>query len=142
MASITIQAHPDRSEIKRRLRASEITPTHQRVLIAEALFEKPQHVSAEQVLAMVNKDHEEVSKATIYNTLGLFAQKGLINEVIIEASKVFYDTNLEKHHHLYHTDTGVLEDISSSEIKIEKLPAPPEGTVLEDVDIIIRLRKS
>ena len=142
MASITIQAHPNRSEIKRRLRASEITPTHQRVLIAEALFEKPQHVSAEQVLAMVNKDHEEVSKATIYNTLGLFAQKGLINEVIIEASKVFYDTNLEKHHHLYHTDTGVLEDISSSEIKIEKLPAPPEGTVLEDVDIIIRLRKS
>jgi Fur family iron response transcriptional regulator len=142
MASITIQAHPDRSEIKRRLRASEITPTHQRVLIAEALFEKPQHVSAEQVLAMVNKDHEEVSKATIYNTLGLFAQKGLINEVIIEASKVFYDTNLEKHHHLYHTDTGVLEDISSSEIKIEKLPEPPEGTVLEDVDIIIRLRKS
>jgi Fur family iron response transcriptional regulator len=91
---------------------------------------------------MVNKDHEEVSKATIYNTLGLFAQKGLINEVIIEASKVFYDTNLEKHHHLYHTDTGVLEDISSSEIKIEKLPEPPEGTVLEDVDIIIRLRKS
>ena len=142
MASNTIQAHPNRSEIKRRLRASEITPTHQRVLIAEALFEKPQHVSAEQVLAMVNKDHEEVSKATIYNTLGLFAQKGLINEVIIEASKVFYDTNLEKHHHLYHTDTGVLEDISSSEIKIEKLPAPPEGTVLEDVDIIIRLRKS
>ena len=142
MTSNTIQAHPDRSEIKRRLRASEITPTHQRVLIAEALFEKPQHVSAEQVLAMVNKDHEEVSKATIYNTLGLFAQKGLINEVIIEASKVFYDTNLEKHHHLYHTDTGVLEDISSSEIKIEKLPAPPEGTVLEDVDIIIRLRKS
>ena len=142
MTSNTIQAHPDRSEIKRRLRASEITPTHQRVLIAEALFEKPQHVSAEQVLAMVNKDHEEVSKATIYNTLGLFARKGLINEVIIEASKVFYDTNLEKHHHLYHTDTGVLEDISSSEIKIEKLPAPPEGTVLEDVDIIIRLRKS
>src|SRR5210317_711940 len=107
MTSNAIQPHPNRSEIKRRLRASEITPTHQRVLIAEALFEKPQHVSAEQVLAMVNKDHEEVSKATIYNTLGLFAQKGLINEVIIEASKVFYDTNLEKHHHLYHTDTGV-----------------------------------
>ena len=142
MVTQTMQFHPNRSEIKKRLRTSEITPTHQRVLIAEALFEKPQHVSAEQVLAMVNKDHEEVSKATIYNTLGLFAQKGLINEVIIEPSKVFYDTNLEKHYHLYHTDTGVLEDISSSEINIEKLPEPPEGTVLEDVDIIIRLRKS
>ena len=142
MASTTLQAHPNRSEIKSRLRASDITPTHQRVLIAEALFVKPQHVSAEQLLTMVNKEHEEVSKATIYNTLGLFAQKGLINEVIIEPSKVFYDTNLEKHYHLYHTETGELEDISSSQIKIEKLPDPPTGTVLEDVDIIIRLRKS
>ena len=142
MAMNTIQPKPTRSEIKNRLRASEITPTRQRVLIAEALFEKPQHVSAEQVLTMVNKEHEEVSKATIYNTLGLFAEKGLINEVIIEPSKVFYDTNLEKHYHLYHTDTGELEDISSSKIKIEKLPELPEDTVLENVDIIIRLSKS
>jgi len=91
---------------------------------------------------MVNKDQEEVSKATVYNTLGLFAKNGLLNEVIIKPSKVFYDTNLEKHHHLYHIDSGTLEDISASQVKIEQLPELPSGTELEDVDVIIRLRKS
>jgi Fur family iron response transcriptional regulator len=128
--------------IASRLRAYGITPTQQRVRIGEALFAKAQHVSAEQVLSMVNKDHEEVSKATVYNTLGLFAKKGLLHEVIIEANKVFYDTNLDKHHHLYHIDTGTLEDISASQVKIGQLPELPEGTILEDVDVIIRLRRS
>ncbi|MDW3095924.1 MAG: Fur family transcriptional regulator [Gammaproteobacteria bacterium] len=124
------------------LRSHGITPTLQRIRIGEALFAKAQHVSAEQVLSMVNKENEEVSKATVYNTLGLFASKGLLHEVVIEASKVFYDTNLDKHHHLYHIDTGVLEDISANQVKIGQLPELPDGTILEDVDVIIRLRKS
>tara|TARA_R110002095_G_scaffold73611_1_gene62704 strand:+ start:441 stop:878 length:438 start_codon:yes stop_codon:yes gene_type:complete len=132
----------DSMQITARLRAHGITPTLQRIRIAEALFAKAQHVSAEQVLSLVNKGHANVSKATVYNTLGLFAKKGLLHEVIIEASKVFYDTNLEKHHHLYHIDTGMLEDISASQVKIEQLPELPEGTVLEDVDVIIRLRSN
>ena len=132
----------DHSNISTRLKASGITPTQQRIRIGEVLFAKAQHVSAEQLLAMVNKDNEEVSKATVYNTLGLFAKKGLINEVIIEPGKVFYDSNLEKHHHLYHVDSGMLEDISADQVKIEQLPELPNGTMLEDVDVIIRLRKT
>ncbi len=132
----------ERMHITAKLRAHGITPTHQRVRIGEALFAKAQHVSAEQVHSMVNANQEGVSKATVYNTLGLFAKKGLLHEVIIEPNKVFYDTNLEKHHHLYHTDAGVLEDISADQVKIEQLPELPSGTILEDVDVIIRLRKS
>ena len=142
MNSTPTQFSSDRMEIIARLRACGIGPTHQRVRIGEVLFAKPQHVSAEQVLSMVNRDNDEVSKATIYNTLGLFAEKGLLREVIIDPSKVFYDTNLDKHHHLYHIDTGTLEDISADQVKIGQLPEVPEGTVLEDVDVIIRLRKS
>lgn len=132
----------DRVDIISRLRAVGITPTHQRVRIGEVLFSKAQHVSAEQVQNLVNQDHDKVSKATVYNTLGLFAKKGLLHEVIIDPNKVFYDTNLDNHHHLYHTDTGTLEDISADQVKINQLPELPEGTVLEDVDVIIRLRKS
>ena len=142
MNSAPTKFNTDITHVASRLRAHGITPTQQRILIGEALFAKAQHVSAEQVLSMVNKDHEGVSKATVYNTLGLFAKKGLLHEVIIEANKVFYDTNLEKHHHLYHIDTGMLEDISASQIKIGQLPELPEGAILEDVDVIIRLRKS
>ncbi len=142
MNSAPTKFSTDSMHVTSRLRACGITPTQQRVRIGEELFSKAQHVSAEQVLSMVNKDHEEVSKATAYNTLGLFAKKGLLHEVIIEASKVFYDTNLDKHHHLYHIDTGMLEDTSASQVKIEQLPDLPEGTILQDVDVIIRLRKS
>lgn len=142
MNSTPAKMTADRVEIISRLRACGITPTHQRVQIGEVLFSKPQHVSAEQVLGMVNNGHEKVSKATVYNTLGLFAKKGLLHEVIIDPNKVFYDTNLEKHHHLYHTDTCTLEDIAADQVKIGQLPELPEGTVLEDVDVIIRLRKS
>ena len=136
------QFNADRTHVATRLRECGITPTHQRVRIGEVLFAKSQHVSAEQLLTMVNQHQEAVSKATVYNTLGLFAQKGLLQEVIIEPNKVFYDTNLEKHHHLYHTDTGVLEDISESQVKIDQLPDLPNGTVLEDVNVVIRLRKN
>ena len=142
MKSTTTQLSADRSKISARLRACGISPTQQRVRIGEVLFAKAQHVSAEQLLAMVNKDKEEVSKATVYNTLGLFAKRGLLHEVIIEPNKVFYDTNLEKHYHLYHVDSGCLEDISANQIKIEQLPDLPIGTVLENIDVIIRLRNS
>ena len=142
MKTTATQLRADHIYVTACLRDCGINPTQQRVRIGEVLFSRAQHVSAEQVLAMVNKDQEEVSKATVYNTLGLFAKKGLLNEVIIEPSKVFYDTNLEKHHHLYHIDTGTLEDISANQVKIEQLPELPIGTELEDVDVIIRLRKS
>ena len=142
MESSLTQFNLDRTEIVKRLRDCGITPTQQRVRIGEVLFARAQHVSAEQVLGMVNRDQEEVSKATVYNTLGLFASKGLLHEVIIDPSKVFYDTNLDKHYHLYHMDTGSLEDISADQVKIDQLPELPNGTVLEDVDVIIRLRKS
>ena len=130
------------ADVIARLRNCDITPTQQRIRLAQILFAKDQHVSAEQLLSIVNKDGGKVSKATIYNTLGLFAQKGLLREVTIDPSKVFYDSNLEKHHHIYHVDTGTLEDIPANEIKISQLPKLPSGAVLEDVDVIIRLRNS
>ena len=130
----------NRAEVVSRLRGHDINPTHQRIRIAEVLFAQHQHVSAEQVQSMVNSQEDEVSKATVYNTLGLFAEKGLLREVIIDPNKVFYDTNLDKHHHIYHVDTGKLQDISEEQVRIEGLPDLPKNTVLEDVNVIIRVR--
>jgi Fur family iron response transcriptional regulator len=117
-----------------------ISPTHQRVEIAQVLFSKAQHVSAEQVLALVNNGHTVSSKATVYNTLGLFARKGLLREVIIDPTKIFYDTNTTPHYHFYNEDTGTLEDIDTTKLDINELPDPPEGTKTETVDVIIRVK--
>ena len=116
-----------------------ILPTQQRLLIARALFGRNQHVSADQVMHQVNDNRDRVSKATVYNTLGLFARKGLVREVIVDPSRVFYDTNTSDHHHFYNVDTGELRDIRSSEVKINALPELPEGTRAEGVNVIIRV---
>ncbi len=128
-----------RADVIGMLRDSGITPTHQRIKIGEVLFSCKQHLSAEQVLVAVNQEDGEVSKATVYNTLGVFAQHGLIREVIVDPSKVFYDSNLSKHHHLYYTDTGKLEDIANNSVGITKLPDLPSDLQIEDVDVIIRV---
>ena len=130
-----------RADVVGMLRESGITPTHQRIRIGEVLFSRKQHLSAEQVLVAVNQNDEEVSKATVYNTLGVFAQHGLIREVIVDPSKVFYDSNLSKHHHLYYSDSGELEDIANESVEISKLPELPDNLQIEDVDVIIRVHR-
>jgi len=119
-----------------------IRPTAQRMEIAAALLCQPQHLSADQVMSRVNKNAAIVSKATVYNTLNLFAEKGLIREVIIESGKVFYDSNTDVHHHIYNEDTGMLLDVAATEMTIENIPDLPEGTVKSGVDVIIRVRNS
>ena len=125
-----------------RLKQAGVTPTQQRVEIAQILFARPQHLSAEQVLAIVNSESSLVSKATVYNTLGLFASKGLLSEVIVDPTKVFYDSNTSSHHHFYNVDSGELIDVDSEAVNLSNLPPLPEGTEAEAVDVIIRVRQS
>ena len=129
---------PDK--IKSLLLAHAIRPTSQRVGIARILLTHPQHLSADQVLARVNKNEAVVSKATVYNTLNLFAEKGLIRQVIIEPGRVFYDSNTAVHHHFYHEDTGMLEDIEAKEMTIANMPELPPNTVKSGIDVVIRVR--
>jgi Fur family iron response transcriptional regulator len=77
----------------------------------------------------------------VYNTLGLFAGKGILRQVIIDPNRVFYDTNNSRHHHFYNVDTGQLSDIDSRRIPVDQLPSAPDGTVIDGVDIIIRVRQ-
>lgn len=129
---------PDK--IKSLLLAHGIRPTSQRAGIARILLSQHQHLSADQVLARVNKNESMVSKATVYNTLNLFAEKGLIRQVIIEPGRVFYDSNTAVHHHFYHEDTGMLQDIEADEMTIANMPELPSNTVKSGIDVVIRIR--
>lgn len=131
-----------RDNVAALLRRHHIKPTHQRIEIAHALFARNEHLSADQVLAIVNGRYSETSKATVYNTLKLFLEKKLVREVIVDPNRVFYDPNTEPHHHLYNVDTGQLADIDASRIEISGLPPLPDGMVTEGVDIIVRVRSA
>ncbi len=122
------------------LASHDISPTQQRRQIARIMFARPQHLSAEQILERVNVDDHVASKATVYNTLGLFTRKGLIREVVVDPSKIFYDSNTQPHHHYFNLSTGMLSDIDADQIAVNHLPNAPEGTELEGVDVIVRLR--
>lgn len=122
------------------LRQHGINPTHQRIEIAYALFSRQEHLSADQVMAVVNAKHSETSKATVYNTLNLFLEKKMIREVIVDPSKVFYDPNTHPHHHFYNLASGELTDIDAEDIGLTGLPPLPAGLVAEGIDVIVRVR--
>ena len=131
---------PKRENIAELLRRHGIAPTHQRTEIAHVLFTRREHLSADQILSLVNSRYAETSKATVYNTLKLFLDKKLIRELVVDPAKIVYDPNTEPHHHLYDVTTGRLTDIPADNIRVVGLPALPQGTVAEGVDIIVRTR--
>ena len=117
-----------------------ISPTQQRLEIAALMLERTQHLSADQVIAGLAARDTAVSKATVYNTLGLFAERGLVREVMVDGTRVFYDSNTTAHHHFYNVDDGELIDIAAGEAMINELPEPPHGTSTERVELVIRVR--
>ncbi|MDJ0958506.1 MAG: Fur family transcriptional regulator [Arenicellales bacterium] len=130
-----------RQDLKTYLRKHGVTPTAQRIQIARILFAKPAHFSAEEIYNTVNQLRPRVSKATVYNTLGLFVRKGLIKEVLVDPSRVFYDSNTVPHHHFYDIDTGEIEDIKHDQISLKELPKLPGGKCLDSVEVLVRVRK-
>jgi Fur family iron response transcriptional regulator len=116
-----------------------IAPTEQRLEIARLLFARHQHLSAEQILAQLSRQASQVSKATVYNTLKLFAETGLVREVIIDSAKRFYDSNPNPHHHLFHTDSGRLEDVAPARVEITDLPGLSSEMEVLGVDVVIRV---
>ena len=140
MSDVVGKHNITKDEVIDLLKGHGITPTQQRIDIGAILFARPQHLSADQVLEMANSAGAHVSKATVYNTLGLFASKKLVREVIVDPSKVFYDSNISQHHHFYNVDTHCLTDIDHHWVAIEGLPAVPEDTEVDGIEVIVRLK--
>lgn len=118
-----------------------IMTTAQRVEIAEILLERPQHLSAEQIIDRLRDAGSNVSKATVYNSLKLFVEKGLIKELIVDPERRFYDSTTHAHHHFYNVDTGELSDIGDDKVRFADLPELPAGTECEGIELMIRIRE-
>ncbi|NCF50359.1 transcriptional repressor [Gammaproteobacteria bacterium] len=117
-----------------------ILMTPQRVEIASVLLERPQHLSADQIIEKLRVNGSAVSKATVYNTLNLFSQRGLIKEVMVDPVRKFYDSTTHAHHHFYNVDSGQLSDIPDEQVRFQDLPELPEGTERESVEVLIKVR--
>ena len=134
-----IAASPD---IAARLRSAGLRPTRQRVALARLLFEAGnRHVTAESLHAEVKAARQPVALATVYNTLNQFRDAGLLREVVVSPGRSYFDTNTGHHHHFFVETDGQLHDFPSDKVSIAGLPAPPKGTRLSRVDVIVRVRR-
>jgi len=127
-------------DVEQRLRSVGVKPTIQRLEIGRLLFAVPQHLSADQILRRLQKRGSRVSKATVYNTLKLFTQHGLMREISVDSARQFYDSTTHHHHHFYNVDTGELTDINPAALQISQLPELPAGTEAHGVEGVIRVR--
>jgi Fur family iron response transcriptional regulator len=129
-----------RSEILAKFDELDILSTPQRIEIAEILLERPQHLSAEQIIDRLRATDSRVSKATVYNTLNLFCGRGLVGECVVDPERRFYDSTTEPHHHFYNLDTGELTDIPAKSIQFQDLPQFPGDGDLESIEVLIKVR--
>ena len=128
------------SNARERLVSAGLRPTRQRLALAALVFDRGhRHVTAEALHAEAKQAHIPVSLATIYNTLRSFTKSGLMREVLVAPGKVYFDTNMNRHHHFFFEDSGHLADIPADQVQVAKLPTAPPGATVSQVDVIVRL---
>lgn len=124
------------------LETGGVRATRQRVTLASLLVGDGQnrHVTAESLFDAAKGQGDAVSLATVYNTLRAFCDAGLLQEVTVDGSKSYFDTNTHDHPHFFWEDDGRLTDAPSDDLVISCLPSAPEGAEIASVDVVIRLR--
>lgn len=125
------------------LSGAGLRPTRQRVALAALLIGdgNDRHVTAESLFADVKGEGASVSLATVYNTLRAFCDAGLMQEVMVDGTKSYFDTNTHDHPHFFWEGEDRLSDAPAEELKITGLPQAPEGSEIASVDVVIRLRR-
>ena len=127
-----------------KLRSSNLRPTKQRLKICQFLFDgdKTFHFTVETLNKKINKNGAtKVSLATIYNTIEAFTNAGYLKEILTSKNKSYYDTNTKSHHHFYDEGSKELTDIHYSQIKLSKVPIPPKGKKIKNLEVVIRIQK-
>lgn len=125
------------------LATAGLRPTRQRLALATLLVGDGQdrHVTAESLFEAARDGGDSVSLATVYNTLRAFCDAGLLQEVTVDGSRSYFDTNTRDHPHFFWEDEARLTDAPSDQLVIAQLPDAPAGAEIASVDVVIRLRK-
>ena len=130
-------------KLELKIRAAKLRPTRQRIALAELLISGGnRHITAETLHSEALENGVKISLATIYNNLHHFTDAGLLREVIVDASKSYFDTNTSAHHHFFFEDEGRLQDISADHLSVQNIPSIPEGMSISSVDVIVRVIKN
>jgi Fur family iron response transcriptional regulator len=138
-----VKARRDTGKAVERLRAVGLRPTRQRVELASLLFRSgDRHVTAESLHDEAASQGLKISLATVYNTLHQFTHAGLLRQVVVDASRGYFDTNTGDHQHFFLEEEGTLIDIPGEDITVAGVPQPPVGLSVDRVDVVVRVRRA
>lgn len=130
-------AHDDTVEL---LREHNINPSAQRVAVADYVLHTDQHPSADEIWARVKTSFPMVSRATVYNTLNLFVERGLLREFALTEGRLVFDPNLDDHHHFIDEDTGAIYDVPWNALSVSNV-AKLRGFDVREYQVVLRGKK-
>ncbi|HME56264.1 MAG TPA: Fur family transcriptional regulator [Candidatus Lokiarchaeia archaeon] len=125
------------NELIELFRRSGFKVTPQRLAICEYILSRKDHPNAERILVELQKNYPAISRATIYNTLHVLKQLGLIQELSIDDGMSRYDPNTSIHVNLICHICGNVVDIKDEDLEkawiqmIAKNRVTPEGQRLD-----------
>ncbi len=127
-----------------KLRAAGLRPTKQRLALASILFDYgDRHFTAEMLHGETLASNENISLATIYNSLHHFAEHGLIREINIDNERSWFDTNTHNHFHYYDEKNMEVMDVPDTDAaQIKEMINVPKGYEIKDLNVVVRLQKS
>jgi Fur family transcriptional regulator, iron response regulator len=123
------------------LRAHGVHPSAQRVAVAEYVLWSDEHPSADQVFASVRARFPMISRATVYNTLNLFVERGLLRQLVLTEGRVVFDPKTERHHHFIDEATGEIHDIPWGELSVRGVGNLPDDLEVNEYQVVLRGRK-
>ena len=112
-----------------RLREHGIQPSAQRVAVAEYVLRTAEHPSADLVWKRVRERFPWISRATVYNTLNLFVDRGLLRRLTFAEDSVVFDPKTETHHHFIDDATGEIHDVPWEKVQVCNIEALREYDV-------------
>jgi len=123
------------------LRNSGVRLSAHRLAVSQFVLFTGSHPSVENVWNTVKKDFPMISRATVYNTLNLFVDKGLLIRLTVGEGRVVYDPDLSPHHHIVDEDTGVVHDIPWEALEIPRIESV-EGFAVTSCQVVMRGRRN
>jgi Fur family transcriptional regulator, iron response regulator len=121
------------------LREHGIQPSAQRVAVARHVLETREHPAADQVFEAVRRTFPTLSRATVYNTLHLFVEKGLLRELVLAPGKVVFDPKMEPHHHFIEESSGRIHDVPWEALRVTRTDTLP-GFDVKEYQVVMRGR--
>jgi Fur family peroxide stress response transcriptional regulator len=101
------------------LKLNEIKPSYQRIKIFEYLMHSKEHPHVDEIYRALINEIPTLSKTTVYNTLNLFIEKGIIHMITIDGTEVRYDADLTTHGHFRCEHCGRVYDFNAELSEVE-----------------------